>query len=294
MKFLFLLLTVLLCFGAAHSQIPRGVVKESLTIESKILKKDVNYTIYLPSDYETSNRRYPVVYLLHGYGDSDVGWVQYGEASLFADEAIAKRIIPPMILVMPDAGVSWFINNYNNSVRYEDFFFEEFIPFIESNYRIRTKKRFRGIAGLSMGGYGAILYSIKHPEMFSACAAFSAAIWTPEEYKNMPDKRWKHWQSVLYGKNLTGSDRVTPHLLSNNPIELIQNSDLKGIKTVRMYIDCGDDDFLYKGNSTFHIALRDLGVPHEYRVRDGRHSWTYWRSVLPEGLKFIGDSFRLK
>lgn len=106
-----------------YPQFSRGIVQEGLTLRSKILKKNVRYTIYLPFDYNSSTRYYPVVYLLHGYTDNDMGWMQFGEAHLIADEAIGKRQIPPMILAMPDGGVSWYINNFDNSVRYEDFFF---------------------------------------------------------------------------------------------------------------------------------------------------------------------------
>ena len=273
------------------SQVSRGFVKEGLTIQSKILNKEVRYTIYLPFDYETSDRYYPAVYLLHGYTDNDMGWIQFGEANLIADEAIANREIPAMILVMPDGGVSWYINNYDGSVKYEDFFFKEFIPYIEKNYRIRPEKRYRGIAGLSMGGYGTLIYSLRHPDMFAACAAYSAGIYTEEEILNMDDNRWQRIDSILYGPNLKGKDRLTKHLLSYNPFYVIKNSDPDKIKSVRLYIDCGDDDFLYKGNSTLHILLRDLKIPHEYRVRDGGHQWSYWRSGLLDGLKFIGTSF---
>jgi enterochelin esterase-like enzyme len=113
-----------------YSQVPRGVVKKGLTIESKILRKPVRYTIYLPFDYQTSTRYYPVIYMLHGGEENDTEWIEHGEANLTADKAIHSRSIPPVILVMPDAGMSRYINNYDNSVRYEDFFFNEFIPAI--------------------------------------------------------------------------------------------------------------------------------------------------------------------
>lgn len=274
-----------------HSQVSRGTVKEGLTIKSKILNKEVRYTIYLPFDYNTSSRYYPVVYLLHGYTDNDIGWLQFGEAHLLADEAIAKREIPPMILAMPDGGVTWYINNYDNSVRYEDFFFGEFIPYIESNYRIRAEKRYRGVAGLSMGGFGALVYALKHPDMFAGCAAFSAGIRTDEEMMAISEEWWERAHGLVYGPKLQGKDRITSHLQSNNPLYIAQNADLEKLKSVRIYLDCGDDDFLYKGNATFHILLRDLQVPHEYRVRDGGHQWSYWRRGLVEGLKFIGVSF---
>lgn len=286
------LLLFLLLYNTVPALTPSGIVKEGLKIESKILGKPVRYTIYLPSDYESSERLYPVVYLLHGYTDNDMGWLQFGEANTIADEAIANRSIPPMIIVMPDAGVSWYINNFDNSVRYEDFFIKEFIPAIESKYRVRQEKRYRAVAGLSMGGFGALIYSLKYPDMFSACGAFSAAVYTDEETVNKPDDRWKKIEGILFGNDLKAEQRLTDHYKLNNPLHIIKNADPSKLKSVRYYIDCGDDDFLYKGNAALHVLLRDLGIPHEFRVRDGGHQWSYWRSALPEALKFISLSFR--
>ncbi len=288
--FLFLLIAVI-SSASLFAQISRGTVKEGLTIESKILDKDIRYTIYLPYDYETSNRYYPVVYLLHGYTDNDTGWMQFGESQMIADEAINNREIPPMILVMPDGGVSWYINNYDNSVRYEDFFVKEFIPYIEKTYRIRGEKRYRAIAGLSMGGFGSLIFSLKHPDMFTGCAAFSSALFTDEEIIATPDAQYKNLQAKLYGPDLKGTDRITPHLKANNPLYIIKDMDRKQLNGMRLYVDCGDDDFLYKGNSAFHVLLRDLRVQHEYRVRDGGHQWTYWRSGLLDALKYITQTF---
>jgi len=273
------------------AQVSHGTVAEGLKIDSKILGKEVRYTIYLPYDYNTSSRYYPVVYLLHGMGDDDMGWIQFGEANSIADEAIANRTIPPMILVMPDGGLSWYINNYNNSVKYEDFFIKEFIPYIESKYRILTEKRFRGIAGLSMGGFGSLVYALKHPELFTACAPLSAAVFTDDEIINQSEKRWSNVGASLFGPGLAGKERLTEHYRANNPLDIIKKANSEQLKSVRFYIDCGDDDFLYRGNSELHVLLRNLEIPHEYRVRDGGHQWTYWRSALPEVLKFIGVSF---
>ena len=271
------------------AQVSRGTVQEGIIIKSKILDRDVRYTVYLPFDYNTSSRYYPVTYLLHGYTDDDTGWLQFGEANLIADEAIAKREIPPMIIVMPDGDVSFYMNNHDGTERYEDFFFEEFIPHVESEYRIRKEKRFRGIAGLSMGGYGALLYSFKHPDMFAACAAYSAAVRINEDLLN--EKGWGPLWEKLYGKQPKDESEISQHILDNSPIYIAQNTDIEKLKKVRIYMDCGDDDFLYRGNSTLHIVLRDLEIPHEYRVRNGGHQWSYWRSGLVDGLKFIGVSF---
>jgi S-formylglutathione hydrolase FrmB len=273
------------------AQISHGTVRESLTMESKILHKTVRYTIYLPFDYNTSQRSYPVVYLLHGYSDNDIGWTQFGEDNFIADHEIASGKIPPMILVTPDAGTSWYINNYDGSVRYEDFFFKEFIPYIESHYRIRTGKSFRAVAGLSMGGYGALVYAMKHPDMFVACAALSAAVRTDKQIINLSPERWKVIESLVYGPDLKGKARLTKLLIDNDPVHIIQTADLSKLKKVKYYFDCGDNDHVTIGNSTMHILMTQRHIPHTFIMRPGRHNWEYWRSGLPDALEFIGKAF---
>ena len=290
MKTFATVLLLLSLTSPTYTQVAHGTVKEGLTLDSKILGKKVRYTIYLPFDYESSSRFYPVVYLLHGYTDNDMGWIQFGEANLIADEAIANREIPPMVIVMPDGGDSWYINSYNGSVRYEDFFFQEFIQYIESHYRIRQERSYRGVAGLSMGGFGTLVYAMRHPDQFVACAALSAAVNTSEEFAAMDEHAWSRWPTLIYGPG-SGEARLTEHLLSYNPIRIVELGDAEKMKSVRMYLDCGDDDYLTIGNAMLHVALTKKKIPHEYRVRDGKHSWPYWRSGLVDALKFIGASF---
>ena len=136
---------------------PMGQVIQEKTVKSTVLNKNVNYTIYVPADYDQSQRSYPVVYLLHGYTDDNTAWLQYGEVNRYADQAIADGTIPPMIIVMPDADSSFYINSYDGKEKYEDFFIKEFIPAIEKTWRIKGQKRFRAVAGLSMGGYGTLI-----------------------------------------------------------------------------------------------------------------------------------------
>lgn len=286
-----LILLTLLFSSDAYSQGARGVVKEGLTIESKILGKPVRYTIYFPPDYEVSKQNYPVTYFLHGGRDNDTIWIRSGQANLTTDQAITDKTIPPMILVMPDAGTSRWINNYNNSFRYEDFFFKEFIPFIEANYRVRAEKSSRSICGVSVGGYGALVYALRHPDMFASCVTYSAAIATDEMIIGMPDGQWKtNDRDKVYGLELKGNARITEHHKSYSPFILAQHADLEKLKTVKLYLDCGDDDVHSKANALFHVLLLDLKVPHEYRVGDGEHAWTYWQKRLAAGVKFIGDN----
>jgi S-formylglutathione hydrolase FrmB len=288
-----LLIFLILSSGAAFAQ-QNGKVVEELYVKSDILNRNVKYAIYLPADYETSNRTYPVVYLLHGYGDDHTGWLQFGEVNRYADKAIADGTIPPMIIVMPDAGTSWYINNYNGKQSYEDFFFKEFIPTIETEYRIKTKKQYRGVAGLSMGGYGTLVYSIKHPDMFSAAAALSAAVRSDDDFMAITEARWKEAYSNVIGPNLNGKERLNATWKANSVLGLVQSKSADDLKNVRLWLDCGDDDALSKGNILLHIALTEKKVPHEFRIRDGAHTWTYWRTGIVDALAFIGDSFRQK
>ncbi len=278
------------CINLAFTQ-NMGKVIEQETVKSSILNRDVTYSIYFPADYSSSERTYPVVYLLHGYTDNNTGWLQFGEINRYADKAIADGTIPPMIIVMPDADSSWYINSYDGKEKYEDFFIKEFIPSIEKTYRIKNQKRYRGIAGLSMGGYGTLSYSIKYPELFAAAAPLSAAVFYDDEVTALPDQRWEQVFGQLFGRGLKGKERLNKAWYSNSILKLVETKSAEELSKVRYWIDCGDDDFLTKGNCLLHIALIEKKVPHEFRVREGAHDWTYWRTGITDALQFIGRSF---
>ncbi len=271
-----------------------GKVIEERTIKSALLGKTVKYTVYLPADYDKAERNYPVVYLLHGYTDDNTGWLQFGEVNRYADQAIAAGTIPPMIIIMPNGDSSWYINSYDGKEKYEDFFVKEFMPAIEKNYRIKAEKKYRGIAGLSMGGFGTLMYALKYPQLFVAAAPLSAAVFDDNAIETMPDKNYESVFGQLFGRGLKGKDRLNKSWYDNSVLKIIETTSADDLKKVRYWIDCGDDDFLTKGNSLLHIAMTDKKVPHEYRVRDGAHTWTYWRTGITDALQFIGDSFRQK
>ena len=263
-----------------------GKVSDNLTMPSKILKMDRKYAVYLPPDYETSQRSYPVLYLLHGAGDDQTGWVQFGEVLTIADEAIKSGLSTAMIIVMPDAntGKRGYVNDVKGEWRYEDFFFQEFMHFIEKLYRIKAEKRYRAISGLSMGGEGTFIYALHHPELFSSACPLSAATGPA----NLDDlKNYRLWQGV---EGVTDADKES-YFKKYSVLNLIENMPEDQKKAVRWYIDCGDDDFLYEGNCLVHIAMRKKEIPHEFRIRDGVHSWTYWRASLPKVLEFVSMTF---
>jgi enterochelin esterase-like enzyme len=285
--------TFLVLSHLAFSQ--SGHLKESLKVKSNTLGKDVEYSIYLPADYETSNRKYPVLYLLHGYSDDETGWTQFGEVDIIGGKLMQQGEVAPMIIVMPDGGVTWYANSHDGKTNYEDFFIKEFIPYIDATYRTRPTKQYRGIAGLSMGGYGTLLMATKHPELFSVAAPLSAGVLQDDEIVNGTDNMWKVVLGDIFGKKeLIGKNRLTDYYYKNSILKIVETGNAEQLKTVRYYIDCGDEDFLIKGNMSLHAALIDKKIPHEFRVRDGVHNWTYWRTALPEVLKFVSESFHQK
>ncbi|MDG2109095.1 MAG: alpha/beta hydrolase-fold protein, partial [Flavobacteriaceae bacterium] len=262
-----------------------GKVMDDLSLNSKILKSERKFAVYLPPDYQNSTRSYPVLYLLHGYTDDHTGWVQFGEVLHIADKAIISGEATSMIIVMPDAdtGLPGYTNSISGKWNYEDFFFEEFMPHVEERFRIKKEKQFRAISGLSMGGGGSFLYALHRPDLFSSAAPLSA--W-------MGPKNLDEMQQIADRENIKFDKKnLEDFLNTNNPLRIIDQMDTKDLNTVRWYIDCGDDDFLYEGNSHMHIKMRDKKVNHEFRIRDGGHSWTYWRTALPNVLSFISDHF---
>ena len=288
MKKIFWSTSLLICFSLLGSAQPSKVF-DDLSIPSKILKGDRKYAIYLPAGYENSKRSYPVLYLLHGATDNHTGWVQFGEVQRITDKAIEDGSATAMIIVMPDAdtGQMGYFNNIAGTWNYEDFFFQEFIPAIEKSYRIKASKQYRAVAGLSMGGGGSFMYALHHPELFSSACPLSAYVGplNIEEAKTRVKKN---------NPEITDEAIIKAYYEKHNAIDLVNKMPDEQKKAVRWYIDCGDDDFLYEGNCLIHIAMRKRDIPHEFRVRDGVHNWTYWRDALPKVLEFVSEEFHQK
>ena len=285
MKHFLLLMALIFICNMANAQSSKAY--ETRTVKSEILKAERNYSIYLPPGYDETDRSYPVLYLLHGSGDDHTAWFQFGQTQHIADKVIASGMAGPMIIVMPDAntGRRGYFNDIKGDYNYEDFFFKELIPHIEKTYRVKSERRYRAVGGLSMGGGGTIFYSLHRPDMFAAAAPLSASTgsWDINQYK----ERLRNSDGI--------SDAAIEQYFKRHSIEGVLNNaseeDLTQIKSIRWYISCGDDDFLYEGNARMHITFRKNEIPHEYRVKDGGHTWSYWRMELPFVLEFVSKSF---
>ena len=262
----------------------QGAIRRD-SLYSNILGVQKYYTVYLPQSFKADAQdHYPVLYLLHGLTDNDHAWTQKGQMERVLDELIAVGEIPPMVVIMPNAGDRdtrrvW--NGYFNMPgwRYEDFFFQELLPAVEAKYRAGGSKAQRAVAGLSMGGGGSVGYAISHPDLFCACYAMSA--WLDGEHRDNvdADDKMSHLNNAVH---------------DHNPIKILENADeqqLTAIRSVRWYIDCGDDDFLLEQNVNLMLQMRKSKVQHQLRVRDGSHNWEYWHNALRLCLPFVARSF---
>lgn len=276
---LLLPLLTLLCttlFAQGQSRI------ETFTVPSTILGTEKTCTVYLPAGYDASTEQYPVLYLLHGAYGCHTDWTTKGDVQRIADDAIAQGMACRMIIVMPDASGEG--ENYAGphmgyfdvpGWSYERFFFEEFLPAVEQHYRIRGDRTHRAIAGLSMGGGGSAAYAIKHPELFGSACPLSGLL------DAFPD-----------GSNY--EDVFVRSVVDNSPVKLLRelsDEQLAAVRNVRWWVDCGDDDFLYSCNIRFYALMRERNVPLQYRMRDGGHTWHYWRTGLEPILTFISQGF---
>ncbi|MDR3286261.1 MAG: esterase family protein [Prevotellaceae bacterium] len=262
---------------------------ETKTIQSKILGAEREYNVFLPKSYETDvNKKYPVLYLLHGMMDTNKGWYERGHAKDVADQLIDGGEACEMIIVTPNADGNIYEGAWNGYFdmqgwAYETFFFTEFLPYIEKEYRIIGDKQHRAVAGLSMGGGGCTAYAQKHSELFSAVYAMSALMNIPEQ-DAAPSQSPDDKMAIL-----------TKSVKENNCINYVENADndtKEKLKTVAWFVDCGDDDFLLDRNIEFTQAMRRAGIPCQFRVRDGAHTWEYWHSALYNCLTFVSRTFK--
>jgi enterochelin esterase-like enzyme len=285
---------MLLFWLAIHTALlGQSKILESQVMKSDLLKTEVKYSIYLPDGYDYSERHYPVVYLLNGYTGDETSWIESGGMQRIVDREIEQGNIQKMVIVMPDGDDRLYMNRTDGTYPYEDMFMKELLPYIQSNYRVRKTKRYTGISGLSMGGAGALRLALKYDQYFGACAAYSSAIFTEESVTSSDQESMDGYISIAMPDMVgtKGKNRLNKSYKEYDVLQWVKNKDPELLKTVKIYFDCGDDDFLTLGNAQLHKELVVRQIPHEYRVRDGAHTWPYWRESLPVGLKFISDSF---
>ncbi len=266
-------------------------------LNSRILKQVVHYCVYLPAGYDGGAtqhppRRYPVLYFLHGLGDNEQTLFNSGGWTLL-DDLRNQHKMGDFLIVAPEGRRSFYINSADGSVRYDDFFLQEFIPQIERKYRILPGRSGRAVSGISMGGYGALRFGFAHPELFSAVSAQSAALITESpQTLDSASQTGSPLQEVLapvFGKPIN-----VPHWNQNSPLVLARRS-ADALRKLSIYFNCGQDDNygFEKGAVVLHEELQKEGVKHEYHAYPGDHSLTYFLSHFAEVMEFHSKAFGL-
>ena len=271
-------------------------IMESMVMHSRILNQDVHFSVCLPENYYSQNKAFPVVYLLHGLGDNESSWLEYGQIAQFADKSVKDKESVPMIFVMPEAFRTYYVNDYKSSFMYQDMFVKELVPHIDSLFRTIADRQHRALMGYSMGGFGALIMHLKHTDIFGTAVPLSISIRTDEQYKTEDASGWDDQWGRLFGEpGLKGSDRITKYYLQNSPFNILSQMPATEISKLNIYIDNGDkEQTLCRSNEELHILMRNRNIPHQFRVRNGGHSFQYWCSALPNALRFISDAFEAK
>ncbi|TCC10137.1 alpha/beta hydrolase-fold protein [Kribbella soli] len=272
-----------------------GVIKPA-AVRSATLGEDIKYNVYLPAGYDASDRRYPVVYLLHGRGDSMSAWTQVKSR---LDELIGSGEIPPTIAIMPDAPwssrASWYVDSAYRGTDpgrpVETAFFKDLVPQIDATYRTIADRTGRAIAGYSMGGAGALRYSLAHPDVFGAAIALSPAVYFP-----LPPSDSSTRDFGAFGK---GKDPFveSTYLKLNWPAAL-KSFAATGLQS-HLFLAVGDDEYKnpkpidathdldFETHVVFNQAARVPTLTSEFRVVDGGHDWDVWGPTFAEGAKYI-------
>lgn len=264
----------------------------SIQFTSKILGRPLRYSVILPASYYDQSKQYATVYLLHGFGDNETSWVKDGKIDKIITEYEDAGKIEPMIYIMPQGFNSYYVDRENGTLDYMKMFTDEFVPMIDSLYRTRKEGSQRAVVGYSMGGYGALILPSKNPRLFSVSVPLSMSFRTDRQYMDEPQSVFdQQWASIFGGIGTSGESRLTPYYKEYSPFHYFEdnNGQYAGI---HYYIDCGDDEeSLSVTNDQLHLLMRDQQIAHEYRVRNGAHTWDYWRGAMREALVYIQYCF---
>jgi S-formylglutathione hydrolase FrmB len=252
-----------------------GTIAER-TFHSAALGRDWSYNVYVPDGYASSGLRYPVLYLLHGYGGNRGDWIGSGHIRETLDALIAAGAIPACLVAMPDGGTGWYLDA---TEKMETALVQDLPADVGRQWRTLGTRAGRLIGGYSMGGYGALRLALRYPGRFAAAALLSPAIYDPEPPRNSSAR-----QPGVFG---APKFSVATWQASNYPA--LWDAYLTGGQPVPMYIASGNDDvyLIEKEAARLYGLLRRNGQPAQLRIVDGGHDWSVWSAVFPEAMRYI-------
>jgi putative tributyrin esterase len=265
-----LLVLVLLCALAACHHAENAVRVETVQFTSRLTARAMPYDVVLPPGYglvTSRGTRYPVLYLLHGWGGHHDAWLKYSDLKQYAAEH-------RLIIVTPEGENGWYTDGAGGSnERFESYFLEELIPDVDRRFRTITERRGRGLAGLSMGGYGSMKFALKHPELFAFAASTSGAL----DAASRTDEA-TIMQTFGEPGSRVRTENDLPRLAREFPEE---RKDLLPF----LYLDCGEKDPWFAANRDFAGILFERKLAYEYRQVPGDHVWPYWNKQLREIMR---------
>jgi S-formylglutathione hydrolase FrmB len=259
------------------------------SVESSILGHPVSVCVALPDDYESRpSVRFPTLYFLHGLFENERSWSERGGQQILEDLRKQGKIGDFMV-VLPDAGRTFYVNSLDGHERYEDFFIQELVPYIDGKYRTIPQPAARGISGTSMGGYGALHLGMRHPDVFGSSSAHSAALLDKIPNPLPTEGRWGFYARILQGP--FGSPLNGEYWEENSPLTLADHPER--FSSLKLYFDCGDHDRygFEEGAEELHEKLQAKGFPHDFALRPGGHGWTYLAQYMKYSLYFHWQLF---
>ena len=270
--------------------VPLPRYSTGLTFSSKVLGVTVTYDIMLPREYnDNPNKRYPVVYCLHGYGDDNTSWNGHYMACEAKITSLENNGLEPMIYVFPCGWKTYWCDRYDGTFPYMTMLATEMVPLIDGAYRTIADRGHRAITGYSMGGFGAMATAMKHPDLFSMSAPLSMSFRTDEQYMSESQSGWDNqWGKVFGGVGQTGEGRLTDYYKDHCPLHQFTAENKAKYSSVHWFLTCGDDEQqLLFANDDLHVMMRENGYDHEYRVGNGGHTSSYWKTALEEILPWF-------
>ena len=275
--FFALLLGLLSACSSAPIRLDRG------RIESPAMGRPMDYAVYTPPGW-TRSERLPLVVFLHGAGDSEACFdrARVGQA---LDQAITEGRAPRVVICVPDGELGFWENWYDRTRHYRDWVMDDLVPHVRATYNTLEGRQNTHLAGISMGGHGALRFARKEPNEFSSAAIISAPLLDSEHVKHFADSIWV--RLFVPKKRIWGSTGDYERIREEDVFRQWQTQeDLGGHRVMLAH---GDDDKegVVLGNSAFHQHLRERGVDHEYLVYSGAHAWKDWRPLFPEVLRFL-------
>lgn len=282
-----LLLILLLSFIAA-GQVAEAPRVETVQFKSNLVGKMLPYSYVLPPRYasaENRTRSYPVLYLLHGLSGHYDNWFSKTRLAEYAAEY-------QMIIVTPEGNDGWYTDSATVSAdKYETYILQELIPDVESRFRASKRREGRSVAGLSMGGYGALKFAVKYPDKFIFAASLSGALDAAARSEGDQRFAWEYlrtsiMQTFAAPGSATRADNDLHKLVRLLPVERLPSLPF-------IYLDCGTEDGLLATNRELATILLERKIPHEYRQLPGNHSWQYWDTQVREVLKIAAQKMTL-